>query len=693
MLARVTSSFRQWFSAPIRPYAMNGVMLVFKGGDEGYIEAYANGEKLGRVEGSYANILSSGDDGGVGRAVGSTRLDATTTIQDTGRLWGRVFEIIEYNAADPELLYGYLMRKAGPEFTDDFDVRPLGPAGPVPMALVPTPTDPPTMVVSPFSPGIGIGGDRLVPVNDDWDILETSSSALVCDKVWNGSIPMENDLVALTISVSDEDLEDSPDWHLDVWCPIGSGRARAWEESTGGHCGADSDVILLPPNEAGAWTWTGQQIAALQDGWWESNACYYKVFYIEGRAVSDSIDDVKLRIHTYEVPEEGSPVSWTIDYETLTVHQCEFIDDIPDYAAVDTNDDSDNFFLREVKVTATAGDPDYKDLDIYYRILPAGLPVDDVQIDIYKGNTASLVCTTNGSIDASGQYETGDKLLVNWTPTLFSADSDPGFYRLQLRVYAVGGSEPLLETPIRDADPAMTGWQCPQKGLAVHDLVWKHRPLVYLSAGEDVGPPQHPFNTYMKPWMRHKNGVAKTDPTLEYSLISPPPDYNNFGSLASVDHELLLQRSQATQQPYLDIHDSRLQARTAPGVLFVHSPRDLTSAVLLKHPNHVFIQCWMYQPSSHGVFNNSSSGSNELAHEGDWEMCQFTIRLNKSSDPAVKKYWLEPFAATASQHYYGQTLLWDRDHDGPGPINQDYVYHNVDGNRVKLFIAENAHAT
>jgi hypothetical protein len=74
-------------------------------------------------------------------------------------------------------------------------------------------------------------------------------------------------------------------------------------------------------------------------------------------------------------------------------------------------------------------------------------------------------------------------------------------------------------------------------------------------------------------------------------------------------------------------------------------------------------------------------------------MCQFTIRLKDQDDELNKIKWIEPFAATASQHYYGQTLRWSRDNNGPRVRDQEFVSHTHNGDRVNIYMAQNAHAT
>ena len=81
---------------------------------------------------------------------------------------------------------------------------------------------------------------------------------------------------------------------------------------------------------------------------------------------------------TVEAPEADIVIEMTI-----RVIDAAFIDDFPDYAT-DVNNDSDNFFLREMKLN---GDPDSKDLDIWYRIDTDGLEVSNVKIKIFEEET------------------------------------------------------------------------------------------------------------------------------------------------------------------------------------------------------------------------------------------------------------------------------------------------------------------
>ena len=378
-----------------------------------------------------------------------------------------------------------------------------------------------------------------------------------------------------------------------------------------------------------------------------------------------------------------------MDEADAAVTQIGFIDREPNYSLKYDSGypESDNFFLRE--------NDDHKDLDIYYQIFPENLPVTNVQIKIYEGTNSVPTTVLEGQKDGGGLFKIGSNLYTNWTPSIICAEDHPGYYRLQLIVYIEGEVSPICQTPIHDADGiSSNGWQSPQDCTAFYDLVWKHRPLVYLGTGEVVGPPQHPFNDFMRPWMRHKNDAYRTEPDNDTSALAPPT-YNDFGSMTNSGFavEEFLTRSDETTDPYIDMQNDNVQATNAERILFHYCPNN---AGQLMHPNHAFIQFWMYEPSSHGVYNDWGVGNNVLWHEGDWEMCQFAVRLKNPDKPNNKKFWIEPFAATASQHYYGQTILWDRSHNGPAGTTtwaQDYVSHQNYGDRILIYIAQNSHAT
>lgn len=126
------------------------------------------------------------------------------------------------------------------------------------------------------------------------------------------------------------------------------------------------------------------------------------------------------------------------------------------------------------------------------------------------------------------------------------------------------------------------------------------------------------------------------------------------------------------------------------------TPVDKETGTRLIHPNYVFMQYWMYQPGSKSPFLGFDVAQ-FVAHEGDWEMVQLTIRLKDSKDTDTKHKWVEPFSATASQHFYGQTIGWRRNKKptdaGEDEIDQNWVNHINNGNRVKIYSALGSHAT
>lgn len=80
----------------------------------------------------------------------------------------------------------------------------------------------------------------------------------------------------------------------------------------------------------------------------------------------------------------------------------------------------------------------------------------------------------------------------------------------------------------------------------------------------------------------------------------------------------------------------------------------------------------MFYPSS--TQGTSNAISEKVYHEGDWEMMQVAVKI----DVVTKK--LIPEGATASQHFYGQTLLWDI-------VEKSNKYNPV------IYIAAGSHAT
>jgi len=94
---------------------------------------------------------------------------------------------------------------------------------------------------------------------------------------------------------------------------------------------------------------------------------------------------------------------------------------------------------------------------------------------------------------------------------------------------------------------------------------------------------------------------------------------------------------------------------------------------------HAFLQYYHFEPSS------SLPDVLTFWHEGDWEMYQVAIKLDTSAKE------LKPIAVTAAQHYYGQTIRWAEEDNGPDSQDQDYV--GKSGHRPQVYVAREAHAT
>jgi hypothetical protein len=152
-----------------------------------------------------------------------------------------------------------------------------------------------------------------------------------------------------------------------------------------------------------------------------------------------------------------------------------FDDDLPD-GPQEKNRDSDNFFLRE------AGD--HEQLAVWFHISAMGRRVRSARLDILPPDGDAPLLSLQ-DILAAGEVDDAGSYCVRWRAPI--ATRPQPFYRVQLRVAFEGMAEEMV-TPVHDADPDAAGWQCPQQGLAVHDLAWKHRPIVHVHP-DDIGRP------------------------------------------------------------------------------------------------------------------------------------------------------------------------------------------------------------
>ncbi|NLC81299.1 MAG: hypothetical protein GX748_08955, partial [Lentisphaerae bacterium] len=418
-----------------------------------------------------------------------------------------------------------------------------------------------------------------------------------------------------------------------------------------------------------------------------TNCCAQVVpgtLYVEGVTNSTAARDVELRLEYDENPQgQSNPLFKCEDRVRLTVIKAEFIDDIPDYSQ-DVNTDSDNFFLRETNASSIL---DSVNLDIYYRILPVSAPVANVKIKIYKGESSTPELVLDGEKNAGGNYKTGDGLHIKWTPEIDGlAEDHPGFYRLQLAVSVEGQDTPVLETAIADADDATPGWQCPQDCLAVHDLVWKHRPIIHCHP-DDLGRPSN-LDRFLANVGGHTKELAG-NAIITNTPPAIPGTINTFYDLFDDNRATIGDLSEFTAAQRNNVLASAVGAET---VYHTAVPPGGTGGA----PTHTFLQYWMFYNFSTRMFGLPivyDPGLPDVQHEGDVEHCQIAVRLKDPSRPGKKAAWITPFGATASQHYYAQTLRWDLN-DGSAAANshvQTHVEHQ--NGRLVIYVARGAHAT
>jgi hypothetical protein len=228
-----------------------------------------------------------------------------------------------------------------------------------------------------------------------------------------------------------------------------------------------------------------------------------------------------------------------------------------------------------------------------------------------------------------------------------------------------GQSNPVLQTSIDDVDADTPGWQCPQDCLAVHDLVWKHRPVVYVHVDE-TGTPTSPTEFIANSAL---NTVAPDSAGHFYDLFSD-------GDATTGDWSSFTPNQQA------------ILTSDADDRVLYHSANRADAQ------NFIFLQYWMFENFSRRPFGIFGLPANpNVQHEGDVEHCHITIRLKDLNVSLLKAKWLSPFAATASQHYYAQTLKWDLN-DSASSANahsQEHVEHV--NNRLVVYVAHGAHAT
>jgi len=121
---------------------------------------------------------------------------------------------------------------------------------------------------------------------------------------------------------------------------------------------------------------------------------------------------------------------------------------------------------------------------------------------------------------------------------------------------------------------------------------------------------------------------------------------------------------------------------------------------LINGANNLFLQYWMFEKFSMRCYIMTrilEIGRPHYWHEGDVEFMHIVLQLRDEEHPNEKSKWLMPFAATASQHHWGQTIPWKPkepswfDFLSPQVMGVDYL--EKEGQRPVIYIAEGSHAT
>ncbi len=377
----------------------------------------------------------------------------------------------------------------------------------------------------------------------------------------------------------------------------------------------------------------------------------------------------------------------------------EFIDEEPTYSVVtdpesDVYDpsvlDSDNYYLRE--------NQDHRNLDIYYRLLPEDLPVEQVSFVVYSEATGSRIGDPlPGELDGTGKPKTGDLLHVKWPgaddPENQGKPRDIGFYRVQMVVKYAGLDLPVL-TPISDGNDGQgepIGWQCPEHGLAFQDLVWKHRPEIHVVDQLEPGVPSTVTEFMSSDASRLKEWQTGLPEPVEHDPLpaTPPQSISFFFDLFDDDVPSTGDLEDDFNDIYGPTQEPRLNTlRTDAGeeaVYFSVSHGQETS-------EYLFLQYWMFENFSTGSIFSWFGAYPNVFHEGDIEYVQVAIPITGA--PGQRSAWLIPSAVTASQHYYAQTLGWAPE-DGSVTAQaheQLHVQHELN-ERFVTYVALGSHAT
>jgi hypothetical protein len=293
-----------------------------------------------------------------------------------------------------------------------------------------------------------------------------------------------------------------------------------------------------------------------------------------------------------------------MDKAKITAIALDFDDTSPTYSLDAKNGGCANFFLRQHDDTGVA---DYKDLNIRYKILPANaIGVSDVGINIYPGGDTNKSIASLEGQKVNDKYKLGDGHVV-WNDVREKDGNfrEAGFYVVQLEVTIEGRT---IKTPIGDAEIA-PGYQCKDRCLVIHDLVYKHRPVVYMGAGETVAKkgPVYPFDNTIRDNYRIQSRASTV--LWRFSLVdySVPKDDSQYRPFPSDSFEERIdyyskypvldasihQDSHNAEHHYIDIDNSKRNCNEADPALFHRG-----HVVRVGSSTYCFIQYWMYETYS-----------------------------------------------------------------------------------------------
>ena len=334
----------------------------------------------------------------------------------------------------------------------------------------------------------------------------------------------------------------------------------------------------------------------------------------------------------------------------------------------DPGGDSDNYFLRS--------NDDHQNLEIHYK-LPTDLNITDVRFIVYEGDDSSVPLKLGilGAMDDNDAFKTGVQ-RVEWNAPFYLTQERPGFYRIQMRVYVNGETEQCWRSPIEDANrDASDGWQCPHGCLAVFDPVHRHRPILHL--GKAVGGLEYPIDPLV---FLDESELWNQDSENGKRLVIENPTIADLANYNADSYFLNVPGEGVTAAPN---YSGRLVPTT---VMF--SVNDHDSRGNVNNEEYLFLQYWMFYDFSNSFLDFLLTPF----HEGDVEYVQVAVKLFGRDWPLLKDYWMRPFGATASQHYYGQTLGWDR-LDGSAKDRATIRTVEHTNGRPHVYVAQGTHAT